>query len=157
MPQICPRSVTILTRCTLSLTWLCWPHLSTGAAGSPWPRSLIWGTTPGPHPTAPGGVRSPSPWMWSLTSSGRTRSMCTSMMSSILWEGVLWACQVCWDFSQNFVWSYKIVSLPGGFTKSGNPVLIFSDKAGFSSVSEGDLLILLKYFISVVPGREQVQ
>ena len=36
-------------------------------------------------------------------------------------------------------------------------MLIFPDKAGFSSVSEGDLLILLKYFISVVPRAEQVQ
>ena len=60
-------------------------------------------------------------------------------------------------FAKLCVWSYKIISLPGGFTKSGNPVLIFPDKAGFSSVSEGDLLILLKYFISVVPGREQVK
>ena len=49
------------------------------------------------------------------------------------------------------------ISLSGGFTKSGNPVLIFPDKAGFSSVSEGDLLILLKYFISVVPRAEQVE
>ena len=35
-------------------------------------------------------------------------------------------------------------------------MLIFPDKAGFSTVSEGDLLILLKYFISVVPRAEQV-
>ena len=54
-------------------------------------------------------------------------------------------------------WVIKIISLSGGFTKSGNPVLIFPDKAGFPSVSEGDLLILLKYFISVVPRAEQVQ
>ena len=49
------------------------------------------------------------------------------------------------------------VGLPGGFTKSGNPVLIFPDKAGFSSVTEGDLHLLLKYFISVVPKAEQVR
>ena len=44
----------------------------------------------------------------------------------------------------------------GGFTKSGNPLLILPDKAGFSSVTEGDLHLLLKYFISVVPKAEQV-
>lgn len=49
-----------------------------------------------------------------------------------------------------------IVGLPGGFTKSGNPLLFFPDKAGFSNVSEGDLHLLLKYFISVVPRAEQV-
>ena len=49
-----------------------------------------------------------------------------------------------------------IVGLPGGFTKSGNPLLFFPDKAGFSSVSEGDLHLLLKYFISVVPRSNQV-
>ena len=49
-----------------------------------------------------------------------------------------------------------IVGLPGGFTKSGNPLLFFPDKAGFSNVSEGDLHLLLKYFISVVPRADQV-
>ena len=44
----------------------------------------------------------------------------------------------------------------GGFTKSGNPLLILPDKAGFSNVTEGDLHLLLKYFISVVPKAEQV-
>ena len=44
----------------------------------------------------------------------------------------------------------------GGFTKSGNPLLILPDKAAFSSVTEGDLHLLLKYFISVVPKAEQV-
>jgi len=47
------------------------------------------------------------------------------------------------------------VGLPGGFTKSGNPLLFFPDKAGFSNVSEGDLHLLLKYFISVVPRADQ--
>jgi len=51
----------------------------------------------------------------------------------------------------------NIVGLPGGFTKSGNPVLIFQDKAGFSNVSEGDLHLLLKYFISVVPRPERAE
>ena len=60
-------------------------------------------------------------------------------------------------FRQTLYGVVKIISLSGGFTKSGNPVLIFPDKAGFPSVSEGDLLILLKYFISVVPRAEQVQ
>ena len=50
-----------------------------------------------------------------------------------------------------------IIGLPGGFTKSGNPLLFFPDKAGFSSVSEGDLHLLLKYFISVVPKANQVR
>ena len=45
----------------------------------------------------------------------------------------------------------------GGFTKSGNPLLILPDKAGFSNVTEGDLHLLLKYFISVVPKAEQVK
>ena len=49
-----------------------------------------------------------------------------------------------------------IVGLPGGFTKSGNPLLFFPDKAGFSNVSEGDLHLLLKYFISVVLRADQV-
>ena len=35
-------------------------------------------------------------------------------------------------------------------------MLIFNEKAGFSCVSEGDLHLLLKYFISVVPRAEQV-
>ena len=54
--------------------------------------------------------------------------------------------------SQNFI--MKIFA--GGFTKSGNPLLILPDKAGFSNVTEGDLHLLLKYFISVVPKAEQV-
>ena len=45
----------------------------------------------------------------------------------------------------------------GGVTRSGNPSLIFPDKAGFSNVTEGDLHLLLKYFISVVPKAEQVR
>ena len=50
-----------------------------------------------------------------------------------------------------------LVGLPGGFTKSGNPLLIFPDRAATGAVSEGDLHLLLKYFISVVPRADQVR
>ena len=49
------------------------------------------------------------------------------------------------------------VSLPGGFTKSGHPLLIFTDKKEFYRLPVSDLHILLQYYISVVPKSEQVE
>lgn len=57
-----------------------------------------------------------------------------------------------------------VVGLPGGFTKSGHPLLVFPDikessvppPSGVSSnVTESDLHLLLKYYISVVPKVEK--
>ena len=74
-------------------------------------------------------------------------------MFSISSGGELLVCQVpAKSPCQNL--TLKIFA--GGFTKSGNPLLILPDKAGFSNVTEGDLHLLLKYFISVVPKAEQV-
>ncbi|XP_023327387.1 guanine nucleotide exchange factor DBS [Eurytemora carolleeae] len=49
----------------------------------------------------------------------------------------------------------KVIGLPGGFTKSGHPLLIFSDVPAFPKVEDSDLLLLLKYYISVIPRNEQ--
>jgi len=46
--------------------------------------------------------------------------------------------------------------LPGGFTKSGHPLLMFPDNYRFHEVLESDLHLLLKYYISVVPRAEQM-
>ena len=48
------------------------------------------------------------------------------------------------------------VGLPGGFTKTGHPLLIFPDKNKFSHLHDSDLNILLQYYVSVVPRAEQV-
>ena len=48
------------------------------------------------------------------------------------------------------------VGLPGGFTKTGHPLLIFPDKNEFSHLNDSDLNILLQYYVSVVPRAEQV-
>ena len=48
------------------------------------------------------------------------------------------------------------VGLPGGFTKSGHPLLIFPDKNKFSHLHDSDLNLLLQYYVSVVPRAEQV-
>jgi len=50
----------------------------------------------------------------------------------------------------------RIVGLPGGFTKSGHPLLMFPDNYRFHEVLESDLHLLLKYYISVVPRAEQM-
>lgn len=49
----------------------------------------------------------------------------------------------------------KAVGLPGGFTKSGHPLLIFPDTTKFTQIPDSDLLLLLKYYISVIPRNEQ--
>jgi len=49
----------------------------------------------------------------------------------------------------------RVVGLPGGFTKSGHPLLVFPDTYRFNEVLESDLHLLLKYYISVVPKTEQ--
>ena len=49
------------------------------------------------------------------------------------------------------------IGLPGGFTKSGHPLLIFPDKNKFSHLHDSELNILLQYYISVVPRAEQVR
>jgi len=49
----------------------------------------------------------------------------------------------------------RIIGLPGGFTKSGHPLLMFPDNYRFNEVLESDLHLLLKYYISVVPRAEQ--
>ena len=48
------------------------------------------------------------------------------------------------------------VSLPGGFTKTGSPLLVFPDKAQFNYLHVTDLHTLLQYYINVVPRSEQV-
>ena len=48
------------------------------------------------------------------------------------------------------------VNLPGGFTKTGSPLLIFPDKAQFNYLHVTDLHTLLQYYINVVPRSEQV-
>merc|ERR1719206_398866 len=50
----------------------------------------------------------------------------------------------------------RVVGLPGCFTKSGHPLLIFPDNYRFHEVLESDLHLLLKYYISVVPRAEQM-
>ena len=80
--------------------------------------------------------------------------MSISMMYNILLERILLVFQVQ---PTEYKFSCYFLIFAGGFTKSGNPVLIFQDKAGFSHVSEGDLHLLLKYFISVVPRPERAE
>ena len=48
------------------------------------------------------------------------------------------------------------VGLPGGFTKTGHPLMIFPDKNKFSHLQDSDLNLLLQYYVSVVPRAEQV-
>ena len=48
------------------------------------------------------------------------------------------------------------MSLPGGFTKTGSPLLVFPDKAQFNYLHVTDLHTLLQYYINVVPRSEQV-
>ena len=48
------------------------------------------------------------------------------------------------------------VSLPGGFTKTGSPLLVFPDKSQFNYLHVTDLHTLLQYYINVVPRSEQV-
>merc|ERR1711971_299668 len=47
------------------------------------------------------------------------------------------------------------VNLPGGFTKTGSPLLIFPDKSQFNYLHVTDLHTLLQYYINVVPRSEQ--
>ncbi len=62
----------------------------------------------------------------------------------------------------------NLVAAPSGFTKRGNPILYFPDDADneeqvhedgggdkLSGVGESDLLLLLRYYLSVVPKAEQ--
>jgi len=48
-----------------------------------------------------------------------------------------------------------LIGLPGGFTKSGHPLLVLRDNYRFHEVLESDLHLLLKYYVSVVPKQEQ--
>ena len=48
------------------------------------------------------------------------------------------------------------MSLPGGFTKTGSPLLVFPDKSQFNYLHVTDLHTLLQYYINVVPRSEQV-
>ncbi len=49
----------------------------------------------------------------------------------------------------------NLVSVPSGFTKLGHPILYFPDTGLFPEVSESDLHLLFKYYLSVVPRTEQ--
>ena len=49
------------------------------------------------------------------------------------------------------------MSLPGGFTKTGSPLLVFPDKSQFNYLHVTDLHTLLQYYINVVPRSEQVK
>ena len=48
------------------------------------------------------------------------------------------------------------VSLPGGFTRQGSPLLVFPDKSQFNYLHVTDLHTVLQYYINVVPRSEQV-
>jgi len=50
---------------------------------------------------------------------------------------------------------HRIVGLPGGFTKSGHPLILFPNNYRFNEVLESDLHLLLKYYVSVIPKNEQ--
>ncbi|QQP32547.1 Uncharacterized protein FKW44_024259 [Caligus rogercresseyi] len=47
------------------------------------------------------------------------------------------------------------VSVPAGFTKFGHPVLFFPDVHHYPIVPESDLLLLFRYYLSVIPRTEQ--
>ena len=50
----------------------------------------------------------------------------------------------------------KVVGLPGGFTKSGHPLIIFPDNYRWFEVLETELHLLLKYYCHIIPRAEQV-
>ena len=51
----------------------------------------------------------------------------------------------------------NLVSPPAGFSKLGHPLVYFPDdlEDDFNSVGEGDLHLLFKYYLAVVPRTEQ--
>ena len=50
----------------------------------------------------------------------------------------------------------KVVSTPGGVTRSGHPLISFPDNHRWCEVLETELLLLLKYFYHITPKTEQV-
>ena len=50
----------------------------------------------------------------------------------------------------------KVVGLPGGFTKSGHPLIVFPDSYRWFEVLETELHLLLKYYCHIIPRADQV-
>ena len=51
-----------------------------------------------------------------------------------------------------------MVGLPGGLTKSGNPIIFFPNTYKFNEVLETDLKLVLKYYVSIIPSyHDQVR
>ena len=50
----------------------------------------------------------------------------------------------------------KVVGLPGGFTKSGHPLIVFPDNYKWFEVLETELHLLLKYYCHIIPRSDQV-
>ena len=51
---------------------------------------------------------------------------------------------------------HGVVGLPGGQTKSGNPIILFPNTYKFNEVLETDLQLLLKYYVAIIPRQDQV-
>ena len=53
---------------------------------------------------------------------------------------------------------HGVVGLPGGLTKSGNPIILFPNTYKFNEVLETDLKLVLKYYVSIIPSyHDQVR
>ena len=52
---------------------------------------------------------------------------------------------------------HGVVGLPGGLTKSANPIILFPNTYKFNEVLETDLQLLLKYYVSIIPRNDQVR
>ena len=52
---------------------------------------------------------------------------------------------------------HGVVGLPGGLSKSANPIILFPNTYKFNEVLETDLQLLLKYYVSIIPRNDQVR